>query len=167
MVGREAWLNTGIVRFPTTKSENSSLSDILSGFLSSKRKLAAEPKAFEAHPITCFDPSSVFAFPRIVLVGDAAGVDPLLGEGVSFGLGYGEVAAKSIRGALEREDFSFTLYKADVLNHEIGQVLMDRLGLAEGVYRSEGHRNRKDLLRSLLLRGYRTAGDDETLGKLR
>jgi flavin-dependent dehydrogenase len=167
MVGPEAWLNTGIVRFPGTKSEDSSLSDILRGFLSSKRKLSAAPKAFEAHPIPCFHPSSVFASPRIVLVGDAAGVDPLLGEGVSFGLGYGEVAAESIRQALEREDFSFTFYKADVLDHEIGQALMDRLGLAEGLYRSEGRGKRKDLLRSVLLRGYRTAGNDERLRKLR
>jgi len=50
----------------------------------------------EGHPIHLFAPRSVLSAPRILLAGDAAGVDPLLGEGISLALGYGELAAQAI-----------------------------------------------------------------------
>jgi flavin-dependent dehydrogenase len=153
MIGSEAWVNTGIVRFHSNASQDPSLSDILADFLSIKKGLRPDTRRFEAHPIRWFDPSSLFSSKGMLLVGDAAGVDALWGEGISFALGYGEVAAKAIVRALEHKDFSFNRYKADLLEHEIGQVLQHRLGLAEGLYRSKAGGNNKDLLRSVLLQG--------------
>jgi len=57
-----------------------------------------DPAAYpiKGHPIHLFDPASEFSRPHILLVGDAAGVDPLFGEGLPASLAYGDVAAAEI-----------------------------------------------------------------------
>jgi len=47
-----------------------------------------QDEAVEGHPIHRFSPRSRFAIPHLLLVGDAAGVDPLFGEGIGPALGY-------------------------------------------------------------------------------
>ena len=80
---------------------------------------------------------------------DAAGIDPLWGEGISFGLGYGHLAAHAIVRAFENNDFSFTTYRKQLLEHELGQELMNRLHWADKLYRSSGTEDAKDFLLSL------------------
>ncbi len=89
----------------------------------------------KGHPIHWFDPGANFARPRILLVGDAAGVDPLLGEGISFALAYGEVAAATIIDAFARQQFDFADYKARILTHPILSQLRMRTQLARLAYR--------------------------------
>jgi flavin-dependent dehydrogenase len=69
------------------------------------------------------------------LAGDAAGVDPLLGEGISFALAYGQVAAAAINEAFIRQDFSFTTYKEKILIHNILSQLVLRARLARVAYK--------------------------------
>ncbi len=85
-------------------------------------------------PIRCFDPSSKFSIPRVLLVGDAAGTDPLFGEGISFALGYGIWAARETVRALERGDFSFTGSKFRLAQGALGQALFARWFIANIVY---------------------------------
>ena len=85
-------------------------------------------------PIRWFDPFNVFSAMRVLLVGDAAGVDPLLGEGISIALGYGKVAANSIVDALKRDNFAFTEYKRRVLVSPLGRVLIARWICAYLIY---------------------------------
>ena len=89
----------------------------------------------EGHPLRWLHPRDILAAPRVLLVGDAAGVDPLLGEGISFALGYGEVAASALRDAFACGDFSFQDYRARVLNHRIGRFLRSRATVAWLIYR--------------------------------
>jgi flavin-dependent dehydrogenase len=89
----------------------------------------------KAHPVRCFHPRGLFSAPRVLLVGDAAGVDALVGEGISFALGYGEVAATELRDAFARGDFSFECYPDRVLAHPIGRSLQRRAKVARLVYR--------------------------------
>ena len=89
----------------------------------------------EGHPLRWFHPRNVFSSPRVLLVGDAAGVDPLLGEGISFALGYGQVAARQLRDAFTRGDFSFEDYRHRVLHHRIGRFLRQRAAVASLIYR--------------------------------
>jgi flavin-dependent dehydrogenase len=89
----------------------------------------------EGHPLRWFHPRTVFSSPRVLLVGDAAGVDPLLGEGISFALGYGQVAATQLRDAFTRGDFSFQDYRDRVLHHRIGRFLRQRAAVASLIYR--------------------------------
>jgi flavin-dependent dehydrogenase len=76
----------------------------------------------------------------VLLVGDAAGVDPLLGEGISFALQYGGIAAEQLRDAFHRGDFSFKGYRRHVLNHRTGRLLGRRHAVAWVLY---GIRNRR------------------------
>lgn len=72
--------------------------------------------------------------PRVLLVGDAAGADPLLGEGISMALGYGLVAAREISEAFKRGDFSLRGYKSRVMRSGLGQSLFARWLIAQIVY---------------------------------
>lgn len=49
--------------------------------------------------------------PRVLLVGDAVGADPIFGEGISMALGYGVLAATEIACLYQRGEFSFDRYK--------------------------------------------------------
>ncbi len=89
----------------------------------------------KGHPIRFFDPKGVFSAPRVILTGDAAGVDPVYGEGISFALGYGEIAATEIKAALKKEDFSFSKYRQRILRHPMGVCLKRRLQVARLLYR--------------------------------
>jgi flavin-dependent dehydrogenase len=88
-----------------------------------------------AHPLRWFHPRAVLSAPRVLLVGDAAGVDPLLGEGISFALGYGGVAARALRDGFAHGDLSFHDYRSRVLRHPVGRFLRRRTAVARCVYR--------------------------------
>jgi flavin-dependent dehydrogenase len=86
------------------------------------------------HPIRWFDRDGRFAVPRIILAGDAAGADPLLGEGISFALGYGVVAAAAVADAFARQDFSFATYRKRILDDRFLSELPIRVFLARSIY---------------------------------
>ncbi|MEW6084936.1 MAG: NAD(P)/FAD-dependent oxidoreductase [Chloroflexota bacterium] len=88
----------------------------------------------KGHPIRWFSPENPMSAPRVLLVGDAAGADPLLGEGISMALGYGALAAHEIREAFMNEDFSFRTYKRRVMQSGLGQTLFARWLIAQIVY---------------------------------
>jgi flavin-dependent dehydrogenase len=88
----------------------------------------------KGHPIRWFDSNGRFSIPRVILAGDAAGVDPLFGEGISFALGYGDVAADAITDAFEQQDFQFSDYRNRVLNHSLLKQLPTRTRLARMAY---------------------------------
>ena len=88
----------------------------------------------QGHPIRAFSPENQMSVPRVLLVGDAAGADPFLGEGISIGLGYGVLAACEIGEAFQKQDFSFKAYKQRVLKSSLGQALVARWFVAQFVY---------------------------------
>jgi len=89
----------------------------------------------QGHPIRWFEAGSVFSAPRVLLAGDAAGVDALFGEGISLALGYGALAAQSIQEAFAKNDFSFKDYRARVLRSEMGKALNLRTWFARLFYK--------------------------------
>ena len=68
------------------------------------------------------------AAPRVMLAGDAAGVDPLMGEGISFCFEYGRRAAAAIARGFAASDFTFADYARSVDGSWVGRKLR-RLGL--------------------------------------
>ena len=88
----------------------------------------------KGHPIRWFSPENPMGAPRVLLVGDAAGADPLLGEGISMALGYGALAAREIHKAYLNEDFSFRKYKRRVMMSGLGQTLFARWFIAQILY---------------------------------
>ena len=89
----------------------------------------------KGHPIHWFDAKAEFSRPHTLLVGDAAGTDPLLGEGIPFALAYGGAAALEIVEGWERGDFSFSTYKARVLEYSLLEQLRHRASVARFLYR--------------------------------
>jgi flavin-dependent dehydrogenase len=75
------------------------------------------------HPERWFHPQDVYSRPRVLLVGDAAGVEPWLGEGISMALAYGPIAATAISSSLERQEFSFADYRKRILSQQLGKIL--------------------------------------------
>jgi flavin-dependent dehydrogenase len=146
----QTWLNTGVGGFSTSQKEGPILKKILAEFLAAQGISLNEGRV-EGCLLRWFHPESIFSADRVLLVGDAAGIDPLWGEGISFSLGYGHVAADSIVRAIKNEDFSFTTYKEQLLEHEIGQELMNRLQWADKLYRPHNSENVRDILLSLIL----------------
>jgi flavin-dependent dehydrogenase len=85
-------------------------------------------------PIRWFSPDNQMSARRVLLVGDAAGADPLLGEGISIALGYGLLAAQEIGESFQRDDFSFSGYRLRVLRSALGKALFARWMIAHIVY---------------------------------
>lgn len=109
-----------------------------------KEPLAAEMKrhGFEldqlelkGHPIRWFSPFSRISVPRVLLVGDAAGADPIFGEGISIALGYGALAAQVIGDAFRRRDFSFNGYRLRLARSALGRSLIVRWLITQILYR--------------------------------
>ena len=94
----------------------------------------------KGHPIRWYEPANTPAIPRVMLVGDALGVDALLGEGISPALGYGKIAAKEILRAFEKNDFSFQRYKGRLLRSRLGGALWRRTFIAKFFYRIKSAR---------------------------
>jgi flavin-dependent dehydrogenase len=88
----------------------------------------------KGHPIRWFSPENQMSVPGVLLVGDAAGADPFLGEGISVALGYGALAACEIGRAFQRNEFSFSGYKRRVLSSALGRALLARWLIAQFIY---------------------------------
>jgi menaquinone-9 beta-reductase len=88
----------------------------------------------KGHPIRWWNTGARLSQPRVLLVGDAAGADPLLGEGISFALGYGEPASETIIDAFERNDFSFDSYAGRIKQRPLFRQLRLRTWAAHKAY---------------------------------
>ena len=84
----------------------------------------------KGHPIRWFDKNGRFAVPRVILAGDSAGADPFVGEGISFALSYGQVAAAAISSAFSKRNFSFSDYRERILENSVLKQLPVRVRLA-------------------------------------
>ena len=88
----------------------------------------------KGHPIRWYAPQNQVSVPRVLLVGDAAGADPIFGEGISIALGYGAVAAQEIRESIQRNEFSFSGYKRRLARSGLGQTLYARWVITHIIY---------------------------------
>jgi len=86
-------------------------------------RVGAAAAAWKAFPIHAHAGRARLAASHALLVGDAAGVDPLMGEGISFALEYGLLAAEAIWRAHETRDWSFHSYVAAVERGPLGRKL--------------------------------------------
>ncbi|MGB8644682.1 MAG: FAD-dependent monooxygenase [Anaerolineae bacterium] len=94
------------------------------------------------HPERWFDIQSPQSAPNVILAGDAAGADPLLGEGIAHALNFGIFAADAAVDAFARNDFAFADYNRRIAWSALGRRLLFKRFLAEQYYRYVGHRGR-------------------------
>jgi len=97
-------------------------------------RIGARPgRGWKAFPIRTYGLGTTVAAPHALLVGDAAGADALMGEGISFALEYGVLAAEAILAARRTRDVSFARYARAVDAGAIGRKLR-RLELAARLF---------------------------------
>jgi flavin-dependent dehydrogenase len=89
---------------------------------------------WRAFPIHTYAPGIRLAAANALLVGDAAGVDPLMGEGISFALEYGRLAAQAIVDARAAGTSDFSHYEAAVHGGPLGRKLQRLVWATERCY---------------------------------
>jgi flavin-dependent dehydrogenase len=79
-----------------------------------------------------------FAFERLALVGEAAGIDRVTGEGIAQALLTGALASKHLARALRTGEVSLEGYHHEATRARVGRHLGQSAWLAEHVYGSRG-----------------------------
>jgi flavin-dependent dehydrogenase len=73
-----------------------------------------------------FEPGAEIARPRILLVGEAAGIDIATGEGIGQAIEYGAVAGDYLARALADDDLGFRDWRRTIDRHHLGLQLRIR-----------------------------------------
>ena len=88
-------------------------------------------KRFSERGLSLHEP---LARPRALLVGEAAGIDPTLGEGIAQAILYGAAAGPYLARCLDRGDLSFRDWPLTLRRSRVGLDLMARELAAPWVY---------------------------------
>ncbi|MFQ5458798.1 MAG: NAD(P)/FAD-dependent oxidoreductase, partial [Myxococcota bacterium] len=95
-----------------------------------------QPDAFrwKGYAERAFNPRIPTALPRVLLVGDAAGIDPLMGEGIAQGFAYAELAADTLLAARRKGDYRFGNHHRRLLRTPLGRELRLTARAADFLY---------------------------------
>jgi menaquinone-9 beta-reductase len=78
---------------------------------------------WQSFPIRWFDARDSYARGRVLLAGDAAGVDPLMGEGISCAFEHGKLAANAICEYLDGDNGALNAYDRALHDGAVGKKL--------------------------------------------
>ena len=78
---------------------------------------------WHSFPIRWFDAGDSYASGRVILAGDAAGVDPLMGEGISCAFEHGKLAANAICKYLDGDSGALQAYDRALHEGAMGKKL--------------------------------------------
>ena len=73
-----------------------------------------------------WEPGTEISSPRVLLVGEAAGIDIATGEGIGQAIEYGSVAGAYLARAFERDVLRFSDWRQTVHGHHLGRQLRIR-----------------------------------------
>jgi flavin-dependent dehydrogenase len=97
------------------------------GITLSEHKLMGNPSRW-------YDPGATISTPGIILVGDAAGIEPMGGDGISAAFWYGKEAAEALARGHATGNWSFAGYSRQIAESELGKYLTSRLKQARFIY---------------------------------
>jgi flavin-dependent dehydrogenase len=120
-----------------------------------RRNIHRSPKTWSSHPIPWHSDDDILSKANVILVGDAAGVEPAFGGGIHLSLSYGEVAAQAIIDAFQKDDFSFRDYQKRIQSHSVGEFIAKCTRLALEMY--GGKMNPLDAAREVFAPGYNSS----------
>lgn len=112
--------------------------DLVALLAALQRELGGARVRHQGAPIRCWA-RAPFAAANVLLVGDAAGVEPLMGEGISFAFEYGRWAADEIARAVARDDTAMAGAEARFRHSWVGRKLR-RLDQAATMFYGPGAR---------------------------
>jgi flavin-dependent dehydrogenase len=90
--------------------------------------------SWQGGPVPWNDDFSEISRPNVILVGDAAGIEPLIGGGIHLSLSYGKLAKDAIINAFKNNDYSFGDYSDRFMNHNVGKYINRLTYLAHEIY---------------------------------
>jgi geranylgeranyl reductase family protein len=126
-------LSLGIIEAPFVKAESISLRSAFACWLK-ERGIDLNQFDLRGHPALRYEPRVRCSSPRVLLVGDAAGIDPLFGEGITSALALGVIAAQAAYTAIRSENFSFSDYEKQIRSSSIGALMRRRRLFARKLY---------------------------------
>jgi flavin-dependent dehydrogenase len=129
----EPIVSLGLMAAPFVAGESSQIKGVFGSWLSG---FGLDLRNFElsSHPALRYESKAQCSQPRVLFVGDAAGVEPLFGEGIVSALAYGRLAALSAFEALRDGDLSFSKYEKRVRSSAIGSMMRRRRMIARRLY---------------------------------
>jgi len=83
-----------------------------------------------------YEPGAPLSAPRVLLVGEAAGIDIATGEGIAQAIEYGALAGPYLAHAIEHDDVGFASWRGHVARHHVGYQLWIRHACARVFYGS-------------------------------
>jgi geranylgeranyl reductase family protein len=131
--------NLGLMHYPTRdaggRRSGRQLTCLLARGLTD-HGIAMAPGAARGWPVWGYDPSHPVSGPRVVTVGDAAGIDGLTGEGIAVAMEHAVVAGDHLHAALAQRRFGFTGYRRALRRAVVGRELALDRRLAAMLYDS-------------------------------
>ena len=127
-------VNVGLMHYPSTHRVGAELQSLLRAHQAQYGLRLAERA--RGWPLWGFDPRTPVAAPRLLAVGDAAGIDGLTGEGISVALEQGAIAGDAVAAALQSGDFAFAGYARALRGSVVGRELLLDRWLAARVYQA-------------------------------
>jgi flavin-dependent dehydrogenase len=138
-INGRAYINRGLYDRGDPDSAKGGLKEPLRRFLAA-RGVDLDACHLQGHLERELDPGEPLARPRVLLTGEAAGIDPTLGEGIAQALAYGDLAARELLRAARTDDWSFAGYRRRLLRSRLGQELAGTRSLANRLYGPNGRR---------------------------
>jgi geranylgeranyl reductase family protein len=134
-------INVGVMHYPADRKSGTELTNVLREGLSELGVELAD-EGTRGWPAWGYDPSKPISKPRILVIGDAAGIDGLTGEGIAVAMEHAVVACHAIDRALATDDMAFSSYRKDIRRATVGRELALDRWLARLLYRrGEAWRN--------------------------
>jgi len=135
----QPYVNRGIYDRADPASQRGGLKEPLRRALAA-RGIDLDACHLQGHLERELDLTDPLARPRVLLAGEAAGIDPTLGEGIAQAIDYGEVVARELTRAQRTGDWSFRGYRRRLLRSRLGQELVGTRHLADRLYGPRGRR---------------------------
>lgn len=126
-------ISLGIMAAPFHSHQLSPVKTVFGNWLQ-RLGLDVDNVRIASHPALRYESKAACSQQRVLFVGDAAGVEPLFGEGIVSALAYGRIAARAAFDALRTGDFSFADYERRVRSSEIGSLMRRRKIIARRLY---------------------------------
>lgn len=144
-------INVGLMHYPAYRRGGRALVELLREQLAPLGVALDESARTRGWPVWGYHPGTPLAAPGIMLVGDAAGIDGLTGEGIAVAMEQGAIAAGRVARGLESGDLGFDDYTRAIRRAVVGRELALDRHLARLLYRwPDGDRGWLDWL-SLVL----------------
>ncbi len=119
-------LNVGLMHYPASRQSGVKLIEMLRRGLA-ELDIELPAKGTRGWPVWGYHPGKRVSAPRVLTVGDAAGIDGLTGEGIAVAMEQAVVAGDTIEAAFHTGDFSFSSYRKQLRRATVGRELaLDR-----------------------------------------